>query len=70
MNNGYRPLGLNLPKTSVTWYRRCFELPTSDSGKRIWLTFGGVMHNATVWVIGQERRTLTLKFEGRSSLDN
>ena len=52
MNNGYRPLGLNFPKTSVGWYRRSFDLPASDSGKRIWLTFDGAMHDATVWVNG------------------
>jgi len=52
MNNGYRLLGLKFPKTSVGWYRRSFDLPASDSGKRIWLTFDGAMHDATVWVNG------------------
>ena len=51
-NIGFRTLGLKFPKTSVAWYRRSFELPQSDSGKRIWLTFDGVMHDAAVWVNG------------------
>ncbi|MGO8765864.1 MAG: beta-galactosidase GalA [Limisphaerales bacterium] len=51
-SDGFRPLGPNFPKTSVGWYRRTFDLPSGDSGKRIWLTFDGVMHDATVWVNG------------------
>ena len=47
-----KPLGRNFPTNSIAWYRRTFELPAGDSGKRIWLTFDGVMHDATVWVNG------------------
>ena len=51
-DHGYRPLGRNFPSNSIAWYRRAFELPQSDSGKRIWLTFDGVFRDTTVWVNG------------------
>jgi len=38
---GVLPAGANLPATSVGWYRRVFELPPSDAGKRITLEFDG-----------------------------
>ncbi|HUZ07493.1 MAG TPA: beta-galactosidase GalA, partial [Candidatus Paceibacterota bacterium] len=50
--HGFKPLGTKFPTNSIAWYRRTFDLPASDSGKRIWLTFDGVMHDATVWVNG------------------
>jgi beta-galactosidase len=50
--HGFKPLGTKFPTNSIGWYRRTFELPAGDSGKRIWLTFDGVMHDATVWVNG------------------
>jgi beta-galactosidase len=50
--HGFKPLGTKFPTNSIGWYRRTFELPADDSGKRIWLTFDGVMHDATVWVNG------------------
>jgi beta-galactosidase len=51
-NHGFKALGRSFPNNSVAWYRRTFELPAGDSDKRIWLTFDGVMHDATVWVNG------------------
>ncbi|HEY5234452.1 MAG TPA: beta-galactosidase GalA [Verrucomicrobiae bacterium] len=51
-DHGYRPLGRNFPSNSIAWYRRTFELPSSDSGKRIWLTFDGAFRDTTVWVNG------------------
>jgi beta-galactosidase len=51
-SHGFKPLGRNFPSNSIAWYRRTFALPKDDSGKRIWLTFDGVMHDATVWVNG------------------
>jgi beta-galactosidase len=50
--HGFKPLGTKFPTNSIGWYRRTFDLPAGDSGKRIWLTFDGVMHDATVWVNG------------------
>jgi beta-galactosidase len=40
-SKGYYPLGRNYPATSVGWYRRVFELPAGDAGKRITLEFDG-----------------------------
>ncbi len=51
-DHGYRPLGRNFPSNSIAWYRRAFDLPSADSGKRIWLTFDGAYRDTTVWVNG------------------
>ena len=51
-NHGFKPLGPGFEDNSIAWYRRTFELPAEDSGKRIWLTFDGVFRDATVWVNG------------------
>lgn len=51
-SHGFKALGRNFPTNSIGWYRRTFELTAGDSGKRVWLTFDGVMHDATVWVNG------------------
>ncbi|MEJ0091440.1 MAG: beta-galactosidase GalA [Limisphaerales bacterium] len=51
-SHGFKPVGPGFPQNSIGWYRRTFELPQSDSGKRIWLTFDGVFRDATVWVNG------------------
>jgi len=50
--HGFKALGGSFPRNSVGWYRRKFDLPASDSGKRIWLTFDGVYRDAAVWVNG------------------
>ncbi|HUJ08635.1 MAG TPA: beta-galactosidase GalA [Verrucomicrobiae bacterium] len=51
-SHGFHTLGVRYPTNSIAWYRRTFELPKSDEGKRIWLTFDGVFRDATVWVNG------------------
>src|ERR1039457_1888552 len=51
-SHGFKPVGPGYAKNSVGWYRRTFDLPAEDSGKRIWLTFDGVFRDATVWVNG------------------
>ena len=45
-DHGYKPKG-------VGWYRRSFDLPAADAGKRIWLEFDGVYRNSDVWVNGE-----------------
>jgi len=50
--HGFHTLGAKYPTNSVAWYRRTFELPKEDEGKRVWLTFDGVYRDATVWVNG------------------
>ena len=51
-SHGFKTLGVKYPTNSLAWYRRGFELPKADEGKRIWLTFDGVFRDATVWVNG------------------
>jgi hypothetical protein len=38
-SKGFYPLGRNYPETSVGWFRRVFEIPAADAGKRITLEF-------------------------------
>ncbi len=40
-NKGFYPLGRDYPSTSVGWYRRVFEMPADDAGKRITVEFDG-----------------------------
>ncbi len=40
-SKGFYPLGRAYPETSVGWYRRVFELPATDAGKRISIEFDG-----------------------------
>jgi len=47
-NKGFYPLGRAYPATSVGWYRRIFELPASDAGKRISVEFDAAYREATV----------------------
>lgn len=49
---GYKPVGRKYPETSIGWYRRVFEIPQSDTGRRIVLEFDGVFRNAMVVLNG------------------
>jgi len=44
-NHGFLPVGIGC-------YRKVFELPASDLGRKITIGFEGVMRNSTVWVNG------------------
>ncbi|HEY3839714.1 MAG TPA: beta-galactosidase GalA [Bryobacteraceae bacterium] len=46
--HGSKPLGRNYPDTSIGWYRRVFDLPASDRGRRLRLDFDGVFRDAMV----------------------
>jgi beta-galactosidase len=48
LSKGFYPLGRNYPTTSIGWYRRVFEMPASDTGKRISLEFDGAYRETTV----------------------
>src|SRR5271165_1529374 len=48
VNKGFYPLGRKYPATSVGWYRRVFDLPAEDAGKRITLAFDGAYREAMV----------------------
>ncbi|HXJ94320.1 MAG TPA: beta-galactosidase GalA [Terriglobia bacterium] len=47
-SKGFYPLGRTYPATSVGWYRRVFELPASDAGRRITVEFDGVYRETLV----------------------
>jgi beta-galactosidase len=47
-SKGFYPLGRDYPETSVGWYRRVFELPASDAGKRISVEFDGAYRDTIV----------------------
>jgi beta-galactosidase len=47
-DHGSHPLGRAFPATSIGWYRRVFDLPASDLGRRIALEFDGVYRDSIV----------------------
>jgi beta-galactosidase len=51
-SHGYKALGRNFPENSVGWYRKSFNIPTSDLGKKISVEFDGVFRDSIVWVNG------------------
>ncbi len=51
-SHGYKPLGRRYPETSVGWYRRDFDVPAGDQGKRISVEFDGAFRDVIVFVNG------------------
>src|SRR5579859_3969036 len=51
-SHGYKPLGRRYPETSVGWYRRTFDLPKEDSGRRMSILFDGAFRSALVFLNG------------------
>ena len=51
-SHGYKPLGRRYPETSVGWYRRTFDIPKEDEGKRISILFDGAFRSALVFLNG------------------
>ncbi len=47
-SKGFYPLGRKYPETSVGWYRRIFELPAEDAGKRLTIEFDGAYRETMV----------------------
>jgi len=52
MSHGCKPLGRRYPETSVGWYRREFEIPAGDLGRRISIEFDGAFRDILVFVNG------------------
>jgi beta-galactosidase len=50
--HGYKPLGRRYPETSVGWYRREFDIPASDAGRRVAVEFDGAFRDLLVFVNG------------------
>ncbi len=42
-----------LPWAGIAWYRKHFDVPVSDRGKRIFIQLDGAMAYSTVWLNGQ-----------------
>src|ERR1017187_7417908 len=51
-SHGFKPIGRRYPLTSVGWYRREFEIPASDQGRRISVEFDGVFRDVFIFVNG------------------
>ncbi len=51
-SHGYKPLGRRYPETSVGWYRRTFDIPKEDDGRRISIEFDGAFRSALVFLNG------------------
>lgn len=51
-SHGFKPLGRRYPETSVGWYRREFDIPATDKGRRVWVEFDGAFRDVLVFVNG------------------
>jgi beta-galactosidase len=51
-SHGSKAIGRNFPEASVGWYRKTFDIPASDLGRRISIEFDGVFRDSRVWVNG------------------
>ena len=51
-NIGSQPAGNGFRPTGIGFYRKEFEIPESDKGKKISIEFDGIFRNSTVWVNG------------------
>ncbi|MDE5642863.1 MAG: exo-alpha-sialidase [Muribaculaceae bacterium] len=51
-SHGYKTVGFRYPETSVGWYRKTFEIPREDEGRRIALRFDGIFRDSRIWVNG------------------
>ncbi|HVC45670.1 MAG TPA: beta-galactosidase GalA [Terracidiphilus sp.] len=52
LSHGFKPIGRRYPESSVGWYRREFDIPASDKGRRIWVEFDGAFRDVIVFVNG------------------
>src|SRR5438045_947913 len=50
--HGFRAIGPDHPENSIGWYRREFDVPKSDLGRRISIEFDGVFRDSIVWING------------------
>src|SRR6476646_3492501 len=50
--HGFAAIGPHHPDKSVGWYRRTFQIPKSDFGRRIAIEFDGVFRDSVAWVNG------------------
>ena len=51
-SHGYKPLGRRYPDTSIGWYRRAFDIPKEDDGRRVSIEFDGAFRSALIFLNG------------------
>jgi beta-galactosidase len=51
-SHGFKPIGRRYPETSVGWYRRAFDIPANDLGRRISVEFDGAFRSVLIFVNG------------------
>src|SRR6202034_2917208 len=51
-SHGYKPLGRRYPETSIGWYRRTFDIPKENEGRRISIEFDGAFRSALIFLNG------------------
>jgi beta-galactosidase len=51
-SHGFHTVGPGFAANDVAWYRRSFDLPKTDQGKRLWLEFDGAYRDCEVFVNG------------------
>ena len=51
-SHGYKCVGYKYPENSLGWYRKVFDIPESDRGKRICVEFEGIFRDAEVFCNG------------------
>ncbi|MGA7860080.1 MAG: beta-galactosidase GalA [Terracidiphilus sp.] len=51
-SHGFKPIGRRYPETSVGWYRREFDIPVTDKGRRIAVEFDGAFRDVLLFVNG------------------
>ena len=50
--HAYKKIGRAWPENSIGWYRKTFEIPAEDLGKRLTIEFDGVFRDCQVWLNG------------------
>ncbi len=50
--HGSKPISRAYPATTIGWYRRTFDIPASDKGRRLSVEFDGVFRDSMVWLNG------------------
>jgi len=51
-SHGYKPVGGLFPATSIGWYRKHFNVASTDSGQRFQIQFDGIFRDANIWING------------------
>ena len=51
-SHGFKPVGRRYPETSIGWYRREFDIPATDAGRRISVEFDGAFRSVLIFVNG------------------